>query len=145
MSIRTARSVSQLGASFTPTPPKLSPPQVDLSTAPPAQLVHNGQGYNTIRVEPLVELVPESPVSNKSLNKQRARCYIEESAISETEQTPSDIVLQANLRRDRSARPRGRAPVNINVRQQPPVAPPQKQWDNLVHVRDFYRYTIDQS
>lgn len=152
MSIR----VAQLGASFKPTPPKLSPPQLDLSSPPPAQLVIDPQDPNARGRSPVIELILESPVIqhslNKSLNKQRSRatCYIvdaepgspPDSAVSDTEETPNEVILQANLKRNKSQKPQRRIGPIVAVEagseasvKPLPVQVPRIQWNGNIHVR----------
>ena len=146
-----ARHVSQLGASFRPSPPKLSLPQLNLSSPPPAQLVHDAQNPNTRSRSPVVELVLESPVVNSSLIKEstgnKAKCYIvdaeqDDSAISDTEETPNAVLLKSNvLKRERSKKPQRRpVPVDTDGAPQETVKPQQSQraplvqWDINIHV-----------
>lgn len=154
MSILAAtRSVSLLGASFRPTPPRLSPPQLDLSSPPPALLVTD-TGSSSTR-SPLVELILESPVINASLDKSvvrsiskqrsRARCYVidavQDSAISDTEETPNEVHMQANQKQNRSVKPK-RRPVpttateagTVSTVLTAPPPPPNVQWVGSIHV-----------
>lgn len=147
------RMRSRLGTSFTPSPAKLSPPQLDVSCPPPALLYHDAQRPETRRSGPLVELVLDSPVLNKSRKlRSGVTCYVvaaepDTSAVSDTEGTP--LADSSAPRRHRTAIPQRRAvpgpdlsaqseTSSVPIEQAVPPPPQRKArrpaWDATVHV-----------
>lgn len=103
-----------LSASFQPAPPRLSPPALDLSPPAPAQLSHRAQDPETRRGGPVIELIAGEPRAIRGRHLGKApKCYIataelESSAVSDTEETPKEVIIPYAVRRNRSARPRQR-------------------------------------
>lgn len=125
-----SRHSQLLGTSFQPAPPRLSPPALDLSPPAPAQLSHRAQDAETRRRGPVIELIAGAPTLIKSRKQTEGpKCYIvsaeqESSAISDTEETPRDIVIPYNVRRARSS-----ARARQRVDADPVLNQPQAQSD----------------